>query len=178
MKNLKKMVTLGAAMLMLVAALLTFGPMSAWAAESSFKFSNAFVGIQARLLALVFNTSTGHSHDGVNSRSVTITTAPSAQTIAATNTVAADACGTVKRITSAGAVATDTTNTFTAPAAANANCCMDVVNVGGFAITLDNNALFNSSWAADVVLGSSDTVRACSTGASGMWYQIGATGNN
>lgn len=66
--NLKKMVTLVAALLLLGAAAVTFGPMSAAAAESSFKFSKAFTGIQAQILAKVFNTSTGHSHDGSDSK--------------------------------------------------------------------------------------------------------------
>lgn len=36
--------------------------------ESSFKFSKAFSGVQARLLAKLFETSTGHSHNGTDSR--------------------------------------------------------------------------------------------------------------
>lgn len=103
---------------------------------------------------------------------------PSAQTIAAGNTITADSCGTLKLITAAGGVTTDTTNTFTAPAAANEGCCMDVLNVGANAITLDNNALTLTNGAADVVLGANDSAKFCSTGASGAWYQIGATGNN
>lgn len=103
---------------------------------------------------------------------------PAAQTIAAGNTITANACGTLKLITAAGAVTTDTTNTFTAPAAANEGCCMEVLNVGANAITLDQNALTFSNGAADVVLGANDSAKFCSTGASGAWYQIGATGNN
>ncbi len=99
---------------------------------------------------------------------------PAAQTIAAGNTVAGDACGTVKAITSAGAVTTDTTNTFTAPAAGNKGCCMDVINVGSNNITLDNNANFVSFGAADVVLTANDAIRVCEyNGASGAWYQTG-----
>lgn len=97
---------------------------------------------------------------------------PTAQTIAAGNTVAADACGTVKAITSSGIVTTDTTNTFTAPAAGNKGCCMDVINVGSNNITLDNNANFVSFGGADVVLTANDAVRVCEyNGASGKWYQ-------
>lgn len=98
---------------------------------------------------------------------------PSAQTISAGNTIADDGCGTIKKVTSAGAVTTDTTNTFTAPATGNSGCCMDVVNVGANNITLDNNANFVSFGAADVVLTANDAVRVCSTGASGKWYQTG-----
>lgn len=101
---------------------------------------------------------------------------PAAQTIGAAGTVAADACGGIKRITATAARTTSTTDTFTAPATSNSGCAMDVINVGGFAITLDNNANFNSAGAADVVLGASDTVRVASNGS--MWFQIGGTGNN
>lgn len=99
-----------------------------------------------------------------------------AQTISAGSTIAADSCGGAKLIGSGGAVTTDTTNTFTAPGATNNGCCMDVINTGSNNITLDNNALFFSAGAADVVLGSGDTARVCSDGSA--WYQIGATGNN
>lgn len=104
---------------------------------------------------------------------------PTAETIAAAATITVDACGTIKRIQSTGNVTTNTTNTFTAPAAANSGCCMDVVNIDTVdTITLDNNANFFSAAAADVALGPGDSVRVCSSGTSGAWYQIGATGNN
>ncbi len=128
--------------------------------------------------ATLARTDAAQSFTGIQTFAQTIVTPPSAQTIAATNTITADACGGVKQITAAGAVTTNTTNTFTAPATANAGCCMDVINVGANAITLDNNANFVSAGAADVVLGAGDTVRVCSTGDSGKWYQIGATGDN
>lgn len=106
-------------------------------------------------------------------------TPPSTQVLTAGGTILANACGGLKPISSAAAVTTDTTNTFAAPAAANSGCCMSIVNVNASdAITLDTNALFVSAGAANVVLGSGDTVRVCSTGASGKWYQIGATGDN
>lgn len=103
---------------------------------------------------------------------------PPTETIAAGGTITADACGGIKRITATAARTTDTTNTFAAPAAANAGCAMDVVNISTDAITLDANLLFNGAGAANVVLGSSDTVRVISTGAGGAWFQIGGTGNN
>lgn len=96
------------------------------------------------------------------------------QTIADTDTITADACGTVKRISSAGAVTTNTTNTFTAPAAANAGCVMYVVNVGANNITLDNNANFKSPGGLDVVLTADDAIIVGSTGASGVWYALSA----
>lgn len=67
---------------------------------------------------------------------------PSAQTIAAGNTITANACGGIKRITASGSVTTDTTNTFTAPAASNAGCVMQVCNSGSNGIALDINANF------------------------------------
>ena len=105
-----------------------------------------------------------------------IVSSPTAQTIASGNTIASDSCGSVKLITSAGAVTTSTTNTFTATSAIYKGCCMRVINVGANAITLDNNANFFSNGAADVVLGAADTVEVCTDGS--FWYQIGATGNN
>lgn len=100
---------------------------------------------------------------------------PASQTIAATNTITADACGGIKRITAAGAVTTNTTNTFTAPAAANANCVMHVCNVGSDAITLDANANFQTINDADISLGDAECVSVGSTGASGVWYQLAPT---
>jgi hypothetical protein len=95
-----------------------------------------------------------------------------AQTIADTNTITADSCGGAKLITSAGAVTTNTTNTFTAPAAANARCCMDVINTGANNITLDVNANFVTNLGVDQLLTPDDAIRVCSTGASGKWFQV------
>ena len=136
------------------------------------------------LLSLIDNTTevfkvTDGGNVGIGNTApaaVFVVNPPAAQTIAAGNTVTADACGTMKQITSVGAVTTDTTNTFTAPAAANTGCCMDVVNTGANAITLDANALFVSAGAVDVVLGAGDSCRVSSNGSK--WYQIGDTGNN
>lgn len=97
---------------------------------------------------------------------------PNVETITAAATITADGCGTLKRITATGAVTTNTTNTFTAPATSNSGCVMTVVNTGSNNITLDNNANFKSSGAADVVLTSDDAVIVASTGS--VWYQITA----
>lgn len=96
------------------------------------------------------------------------------QTIAAGGTIAANACGTIKRISSAGVVTTDTVNTFTAPAAANAGCTMYVINVGANNITLDANANFVSPGGADVVMTPNDAILVGSTGAGGAWYALSA----
>ena len=105
-----------------------------------------------------------------------VITPPTAQTIAGGNTITANACGTAKYISSSGTVTTSTTDTFTTPTTQYNGCCMDVVNTGANQITLDNNANFFSAGAADVVLGTADSVRVCCNGTS--WYQVGATGNN
>lgn len=105
---------------------------------------------------------------------------PTAQTIAAGDIIAADACGSNKWVTSAGAVTTDTTNSFTAPTEILHDCCMKVVNIGSNNITVDKNANNFLAGAADVVLGAGDSISVCEywNGSSGAWYQIGSTGNN
>jgi hypothetical protein len=99
---------------------------------------------------------------------------PSVQTIAATNTITADSCGGLKRITSSGAVTTSTTNTFTSPATGNQSCIMFVCNTGSNNITLDNNSNFKSAGGADVVMTADDCVSVGSTGNGGVWYQLDA----
>lgn len=102
---------------------------------------------------------------------------PSSEVVAGAATITANGCGTVKQISSSGNVTTNTTDTFTAPTAANTGCCMDVVNIDATdTITLDQNANFVSAGGADVALGPGDSVRVCSNGTD--WIQIGATGNN
>lgn len=97
-----------------------------------------------------------------------------AQTIAGGNTITADSCGGYKRITSAGDVTTSTTDTFTAPASGNANCIMDVCNVGTFNITLDWNANTQLVGGANLVLATTCCIRVASSGASGVWKQTAA----
>lgn len=101
---------------------------------------------------------------------------PDTQTLINETIITADACGTLKRLTSATVVITNTTNTFTAPAAGNAGCCMDVANVGASDITLDFNANFVSKGGTDVVLTAGDTVRVASDGVD--WYMVGDLGVN
>lgn len=105
-----------------------------------------------------------------------IVTPPANQTIAAGNTIAADGCGTLKPITSLGAVTTNTTNTFTAPASAYNGCIMHVVNVGANNITLDNNANFKSLGGADIVLGANDSVIVGCNGT--YWFTLSDKGDN
>lgn len=102
---------------------------------------------------------------------------PASEAIAGGATITANACGTIKRISSTGNQTTSTTDTFTAPAAANTGCCMDVINVDtADTITLDQNTNFLSNGGINVALGPNDTARVCSNGTS--WFQVGATGNN
>ena len=93
---------------------------------------------------------------------------PTAETITAGATITANACGSIKRVTSASNVTTNTTNTFTASTAAG--CCMDVINTGSNTVTLDANAKFKTSADIDQPLGPSGTTRVCSDGTN--WYQI------
>lgn len=100
-------------------------------------------------------------------------TTPTTQVIGAAGTIAADACGGIKRISSAAPVTTNTTNTFTAPAAANKGCVLNVCNVNAAdAITLDNNVLFQSAAAGDVALAGLECVLVGSDGA--VWRQLTA----
>lgn len=105
-----------------------------------------------------------------------IVPAPAIQTIAGGDTIAADACQSFKRISSAGAVSTSLVNTFTAPSGGNLGCWMVVCNVGANNITLDNNANFKSAGGADVVLTQDDCVSVIqgATVSLPVWYQISA----
>lgn len=99
---------------------------------------------------------------------------PSAQAIGATGTITADACGGIKRITSVGNVTTDTTNTFTAPGAANAGCLMRVCNVDSAdTITLDDNALF-LTLSGDIALAPACCIEVFENPTSSVWQQITA----
>lgn len=117
--------------------------------------------------------------DGLTSLSVV---PPLGQTIAAGGTVTADACGSIKRINSAGAVVTDTTNTFTDPANAQVGCLMDVCNSGANAIDLDLNANFDGAAAddagsdGDIDLGAGDCIRVGSDGT--IWRQLSRVVDN
>lgn len=104
-----------------------------------------------------------------------IASPPDAQALASADTITANGCGTLKRISGTPiALTTNTTNTFTAPAATNAGCIMTVVNLGPAQITLDNNANFKSAGGADVVMTTSDVLIVASSGNSGFWYQVTA----
>lgn len=107
---------------------------------------------------------------------------PTTEVVVAAATITANACGGIKNISSASAVTTGTTNTFTAPSAANAGCIMQVCNVNASdAITLDDNALFNASGIGgatpgDTVLGALDCVSVGSTGT--VWNQLAPGSQN
>ena len=129
--------------------------------------------------ALIINGNTtlgDNTSDSVTATGAFTKTQPDTETLGAGGTITANGCGGIKRLKVTDDRTTSTTNTFTAPAAGNAGCIMVVVNEGGGAITLDNNALFASFGAADVVMGTNDVVSVGSTGST--WVQIGSMSNN
>jgi hypothetical protein len=89
---------------------------------------------------------------------------PAVETVAAGAVITANACGGLKRVTAAGAVTTNTTNTFTVPSGANTGCIMTVCNVGANTITLDANLAFKPSGGADIALGADDCTSVVSDG--------------
>lgn len=87
MKKTGRMMGLAVALAFAGAAALMYSPQMAEAAASSFKFSGAFTGIQAQVLAAFANTSTGHRHDGTDSRLVASVDTTASYTVAGfTNT--------------------------------------------------------------------------------------------
>ena len=103
---------------------------------------------------------------------------PATQVVAAGNAITADACGTVKNISSATAVTTGTVNSFTDPTTnVFVGCCMTVHNVNASdSITIDSNAKTILNGGTDLVLGAQDTMQIC--GDSTYWYQVGTKGDN
>lgn len=99
-------------------------------------------------------------------------TPPATQVIAAGGTIAADSCGNIKPVSAAGAVTTSTTNSLTAPAAANTNCVMTICNVGAQTITIDKNANILLVGGADVALLASSCIGVFSNGT--VWQQMTA----
>lgn len=96
---------------------------------------------------------------------------PSTETIASAATITANACGGLKAISASGAVTTNTTDTFTAPASTPIGCIMDVCNVGTTnTITLDHNAHFFTLAAGDLVLAANTCVRIGNDGT--QWRQL------
>ena len=104
-------------------------------------------------------------------------------TVAASDTISiAGACGGLVRLTTTdgASVTTDTTDTFTAPATANAGCILSLVNVGGGgAITLDINTNFAAVGypsAGSIILNTNDSITVASTG--NTWVKIGTISDN
>jgi len=93
------------------------------------------------------------------------------QTIADTNTIVADSCGGTKRITSAGSVTTNTTNTFTALSGL-VQCSMRVCNVGAQNIILDQQAAFKTTGGGNLTLGANACVAVEFDGS--VWRQAAA----
>jgi hypothetical protein len=99
-------------------------------------------------------------------------TPPAVQTLGAGATIAADGCGTLKRLACTTDRTTSTTDTFTAPAAGNTGCFMFVVNTSTNVITLDSNTNFKSVGGADVALAAGNILGVASDGT--YWYQVTA----
>ncbi len=180
---MKKSLKLSAAAVLAAVVLSFVSPLRpAWATSLGYWLYPVF-GLSS---SQTMTSAATETHSGAVTFSGTVTNTgnrlaagPAAQVIAAGDTIIANACGGTKLISSAGVVSSSTTIPFTTPAAANTGCAMDVLNVGGSSITIKYTAGlggFNSALGADVVLGSSDTVRVISTGVS--WFQVGTTGNN
>lgn len=103
-------------------------------------------------------------------------TAVATQTITASATIdLTGACNGLVRIRADGDVTTNTTNTFTAPSAANVGCVYYVVSVAdnGGTITLDDNAHFNT--VANVAVGTNDGFVIVQSGNS--YHLIGSSDN-
>ena len=96
-------------------------------------------------------------------------TLQSTQTIGAGGVIAADSCGGVKLVTAAGAVSTDTTNAFTAPAAGNTGCVMNVCNTGANTITIKHSTNSKTTTGGDLALAQNGCVDYLSTGT--FWFQ-------
>ncbi len=106
---------------------------------------------------------------------------PPTQTLANGDTITADACGTIKKISITGATITDTTNTFTTPSSANDGCCMDIILVDtapGLILTLDANPNFKTNGGTNQMMDVNDALRVCSTGVAGFWHQVSAIMSN
>lgn len=97
---------------------------------------------------------------------------PATETVTEGMTITADGCGTAKRITSAGVVTTNTTNTFSAPSAGNTGCIMTIINVGSNQINLDANTNFKTYYGTNLALSQYDVVPVISDGT--YWYQTTA----
>lgn len=99
---------------------------------------------------------------------------PSTEVVAAAETIEADACGGLKRISCTGDITTGTTNTFTAPASTNKGCQMLVVQVGSGTCYLDSNGLFPVTNAASIALGQYGSILVVSDGSfwrHGAWTE-------
>ena len=103
-----------------------------------------------------------------------VTEPPKVEVIASGGTITVNACGSVKPVSAAGAVTTDTTNTFENPGKGNAGCIMAVCNVGSQTITLDDNALFDAG--GNVSLTANSCIMVGSTGS--VWYRLSGVVNN
>jgi hypothetical protein len=100
---------------------------------------------------------------------------PATQVIGSGGTIAADACGGIKRISATSAVTTSLAYTIDTVNSPKAGCKMDILNAGTLVITLDNNASFVTPLNADIVLGTKHSVSVASNGS--YWVVLGTAQN-
>lgn len=171
-------------------AVLVVGLLYAWAQDTTIRwhFQNGFDLGAERLSGMARASSTGITVGGTDVASVAIargalTTTfgstgvlpplPETEVIASAATITADACGGIKRISSASAVTTGTTHTITAPSAALAGCVMVLLNVNASdAITLDANANIKLVSGANVALAANSSLVVGCDGTA--WRQLTA----
>lgn len=108
---------------------------------------------------------------------------PETQVLGAGDTINADACGGVKRITATAARTTSTSYTIGTLGnnAGKEGCVMDIINVPSangqsYVITLDDNASFATFGNADIVIGTRHSLRVIGMGSH--WVQLGTAQNN
>lgn len=178
----KKNWYLGAAALGVLLTMSLVG--DAWARKVGWLYGNG-LHIEAEPRDAAPNVATG-SEDAYIAGDVEVAggifaVVPATQTISASGTITADACGGLKRVTCSGDITTSTSLTFTAPAAANKGCKMrveNVANLSGTACTLylDGNALFPLTQGfASMALAPGGSIEVFSTGAewlSSSWTEF------
>jgi hypothetical protein len=173
MNKLKKMVLGAAGLGVLLAVTAPFFPAQATAVRTLVLTTITATTGTITTLTSTSGTVTTLGSTTASISSATVSTAfrgpaPAAQTLAAGGTIAADACGGVKAISSASNVTTDTTNTIAAPSTVG-YCKMLVINTGSFQIALDANTLFPlAGSAASLKLDSGGSVWVWSNGSA--WY--------
>lgn len=154
-----------------------YAPTAAWARAEGTWLWNTFILTSAQTMSIAGT----ETHTGTESHSGAITNtgneyniSPATQTVASGGTVAADACGGLKRITAAAYSALDTTNPIAAPVAGNTGCVMDIINVGSNGIAFPNSSTtFPTTNSATITLLANGSMRVVSDGT--YWRKMTST---